>query len=104
MDARARCTAQYKLRERATPDSARLWPPGSARMPTYTRFDRFTVPLGGQEIALEDVRDDAGGMPLLRVRIRERTRFTIFDIDAATAGQWARAMLAWSEAQAAGRR
>jgi hypothetical protein len=71
-------------------------------MPTYTRFDRITVPLGGQEIALENVHDDAGGMPLLRVRIRERTRFTIFDIDAATAERWARAMLAWSEAHAAG--
>ena len=68
-------------------------------MPTYTRFETFKVPLGGQEIALEEVRDDAGGMPLLRIRIRERTRFTIFDIDAATAARWGGAMRAWSEAQ-----
>jgi hypothetical protein len=70
-------------------------------MPTYTRFESFKVPLGGQEIALEDVRDDAGGMPLLRIRIRERTRFTIFDVDAATAARWGRALLAWSESPGA---
>jgi len=68
-------------------------------MPTYTSVDRFTVPLGGQEIALEDFVHEAGGMGLLRVRIRERARFTIFDIDAATARRWGEAMLRWSEAQ-----
>jgi hypothetical protein len=67
-------------------------------MPTYTRFDAFTVPLGKQEIALENVVDDAGGMPLLRIRIRERTRFTVFDIDPATAARFGRSLLAWSEA------
>ncbi len=70
------------------------------RMPTYTRIDRFTVPLGGQEIVLEDVRDDAGGMPLLRIRIRERSRFTIFDVDATTAARWGRSMVDWSGDQA----
>jgi hypothetical protein len=68
-------------------------------MPTYTIVDRFTVPLGRQEITLEDFVHDAGGMGLLRVRIRERARFTIFDIDAATARRWGEAMLRWSEAQ-----
>jgi len=50
-------------------------------MPELTNVDRFTVPLGGQEIVLDEFVHDAGGMALLRVRIRERTRFTIFDID-----------------------
>ncbi|MEP7183116.1 MAG: hypothetical protein ABI886_13110 [Betaproteobacteria bacterium] len=69
-------------------------------MPTYTNVDSFIVPLGGQEIALEDLVHDAGGMNLLRIRIRERARFTIFDIDPATARRWGEAMLRWSEAQA----
>jgi hypothetical protein len=95
MDAHTGKIAQYEPREPAAGIRRR----GPARMPTYTRFESFKVPLGGQEIALEDVRDDVGGMPLLRIRIRERTRFTIFDIDAATAARWGRALQAWSEAQ-----
>jgi len=38
-------------------------------------------------------------MPLLRVRIREGSRYTVFDIDAASARAWAEAMLAWSSRQ-----
>ena len=38
-------------------------------------------------------------MNLLRIRIRERTRFTIFDIDADTARQWGAAMQNWADAQ-----
>ena len=68
-------------------------------MPELTTVDRFTVPLGGQEIILDEFVHDAGGMKLLRVRIRERTRFTIFDIDPLTAKAWGEAMVRWSEAQ-----
>ena len=64
-----------------------------------TPLHRFIVPLGGQAIELQDVLHDAGGMRLLRIRIRERTRFTIFDIDPATARQWGAAMQRWAEAQ-----
>ena len=71
-------------------------------MPELTNVDRFTVPLGGQEIVLDEFVHDAGGMALLRVRIRERTRFTIFDIDPATARRWGEAMLRWSDAQPGG--
>ena len=39
------------------------------------------------------------GMKLLRIRIRERTRFTIFDIDPATARQWGAAMQRWADEQ-----
>jgi hypothetical protein len=38
-------------------------------------------------------------MPLLRVRIREGRRFTVFDIDARTAADWGEALLAWGRAQ-----
>ena len=31
---------------------------------------RFRAPLGGEEIELQEVMHDAGGMKLLRVRIR----------------------------------
>jgi len=64
-----------------------------------TPLERFTAPLGGQAIELQDVLHDAGGMRLLRIRIRERTRFTIFEIDPATARHWGEAMQRWADAQ-----
>ena len=60
---------------------------------------RLRVPLGGQEIELQQLDFEAGGMSLLRTRIREKSRFTIFDIDPATAQQWGEALLAWARAQ-----
>ncbi len=65
-------------------------------------LERFKVPLGGQEIELQEIVHDAGGMALLRVRIRERTRFTIFDIDPATARAWGEAMARWAATQSDG--
>jgi uncharacterized protein DUF6967 len=56
---------------------------------------RLQVPLGGQVIELQHVAFE-GGMAMLRVRIREGHRFTVFDVDAATAMEWARAMQAWA--------
>jgi hypothetical protein len=64
-----------------------------------TPLQKFSVPLGGQSIELQDILYEGGGMNLLRIRIRERTRFTIFDIDAETARQWGAAMQAWADAQ-----
>ena len=58
--------------------------------------DKFRVPIGNQEIELQQVEYEAGGMAMLRVRIRERTRFTIFDIDPLTAERWAKGMMEWS--------
>ena len=40
-------------------------------------------------------------MSLLRTRIREKSRFTVFEIDAQTAAEWGRALLRWAEAQEA---
>lgn len=61
---------------------------------------KIKVPLGGQEIELHQIDHVEGGMSLLRVRIREGKRFTIFDIDPATAQQWAAAMQQWADSQA----
>lgn len=65
-------------------------------MDKITSLDKFRVPIGNQEIELQQVEFAAGGMPLLRIRIREASRFTIFDVDAVTAERWARQMQAWS--------
>jgi len=56
----------------------------------------FTVPLGGQLIELQQIDYGAGGMALLQVRIREGRRYTVFDIDPASARAWGEAMLEWA--------
>ena len=61
---------------------------------------KLSVPLGGQEIELQQVDFDAGGMSLLRTRIREKSRFTIFDVDPASAAKWAELMQAWAKEHA----
>lgn len=68
-------------------------------MATITALDQFTVPLGGQQIELQQIDHAEGGMSMLRVRIREGKRFTIFDIDAGTAAKWAAAMQDWAQAR-----
>jgi hypothetical protein len=49
---------------------------------------------------LQQVDYLAGGTPMLRLRIREKKRFTIFDIDAQTAARWGQAMQDWAGQQA----
>lgn len=68
-------------------------------MTRITSLDKLRVPLGGQEIELQQVDFEAGGMSFLRTRIREKSRFTIFDVDPVTAEQWGRALLRWATAQ-----
>jgi hypothetical protein len=68
-------------------------------MAQISELTKIKVPLGGQEIELQQIDHVEGGMSLLRVRIREGKRFTIFDIDPATSRQWAAAMLAWADTQ-----
>jgi hypothetical protein len=70
-------------------------------MSQTTPLDRFRVPLGGQEIELQQFDHDGGGMSLLRTRIRERSRFTVFDIDPLTAERWGQALLDWARSQPA---
>lgn len=68
-------------------------------MTSLQTLSKLRVPLGGQEIELQQVDFEAGGMSLLRTRIREKSRFTIFDVDPATAQAWGEALLRWARAQ-----
>lgn len=68
-------------------------------MAEIRELTRFKVPLGSQEIELQQIDHAEGGMSLLRIRIREGKRFTIFDIDPVTAQQWADAMQDWAQSQ-----
>jgi len=68
-------------------------------MAKISELTKFKVPLGGQEIELQQIDHVEGGMSLLRIRIREGKRFTIFDIDPATAEQWAATMQHWASSQ-----
>ena len=63
---------------------------------TLTSLDKFRVPVGNQEIELQQIEFAAGGIPVLRLRIREHRRFTIFDIDPVTAARWAEVMARWA--------
>ena len=68
-------------------------------MTRVTPLFKVRAPLGGQEIELQQLDFDAGGMSLLRTRIREKSRFTIFDIDPQTAEAWGHALLDWAGRQ-----
>ena len=81
---------------------------------------KLHAPIGGQEIELQQIDFDAGEAPsapgpaspdaagagtrikMLRTRIREGSRFTVFDVDPLTAEQWGEALLAWARAQPRG--
>jgi hypothetical protein len=68
-------------------------------MAQIAALTKIKVPLGAQEIELQQIDHVEGGMSLLRIRIREGKRFTIFDIDPGTAQQWASAMQHWADSQ-----
>ncbi len=68
-------------------------------MPRLTPLAKLRAPLGGQDIELQQVDHEAGGMSLLRTRIREGSRFTVFDIDPQTADEWGRELLRWADSQ-----
>ncbi len=62
---------------------------------TVTPLERFDAPWGRQ-IELQDVRYESG-MRLMRVRIREGKRFTVLELDGATATGLAKALASWAE-------
>jgi hypothetical protein len=68
-------------------------------MSQISELSKFRIPLGNQEVELQQIDHEAGGMSMLRIRIREAKRFTIFDIDPVTAKNWAETMLKWAESQ-----
>lgn len=65
-------------------------------MTRLTPLAKLRAPLGGQEIELQQIDFEGGGLSLLRTRIREGSRFTIFDIDPVTAAQWGQVLLDWA--------
>ncbi len=65
-------------------------------------LEKFTSALGGQVIELQQLDYEAGGMSLLRTRIRERSRFTVFEVDPGLARQWGQALLRWADTQPSG--
>lgn len=68
-------------------------------MTTITPLEKLISPLGGQVIELQQLDYAAGGMSLLRTRIREKSRFTVFEIDPLTARLWGDALLRWAQTQ-----
>ncbi len=68
-------------------------------MTQITPLDKLTNPLGGQIIELQQFDHDSGGMSLLRTRIREKSRFTVFEIDPITARLWGEALIRWADTQ-----
>jgi len=71
-------------------------------MAHISELDRFRIPLGNQQIELQQIDHAEGGISLLRIRIREGRRFTIFDIDPASAQRWGEVMQGWASSQKAG--
>ncbi len=59
-----------------------------------TPLTRIDAPYG-RKIVMESV-EYVGDMHLLRIRIREGTRFTVLEIDEETARRWSAAMAAWA--------
>lgn len=70
-------------------------------MAEIVEIDKFKIPLGGQDVELQQIDHAAGGMSLLRIRIREAKRFTIFDVDPVTAKHWGETMIKWAQTQTA---
>jgi hypothetical protein len=68
-------------------------------MTRLTPLAKLRAPMGGQDIELQQIDFDGGGMSLLRTRIREGSRFTVFDIDPQTARAWGQALLDWASEQ-----
>lgn len=67
-------------------------------MPDITPIEKLRLPFGNQEVEFQHLVHEAGGVPFLRVRIRENKRFTIFDIDPESATKWIAVMQAWADA------
>jgi hypothetical protein len=63
---------------------------------TVSDIDRFDAPWNKQ-VTLQDVQYDSG-LRMLRIRIKEGTRFTVMDVDEETARRWGGAMAAWAAA------
>jgi hypothetical protein len=59
-------------------------------------LDSFEAPWG-KKIVIQKVEYE-GGLVMLRVRIKEGSRFTLLDLDAATARRLGQGLLDWADA------
>ena len=57
--------------------------------------DEFDAPYG-RKVKLEAI-EYASGLRMLRLRIREGSRFTVMELDEATARRWIAAMGSWAD-------
>lgn len=82
---------------RVNADTLNLFKPcsHSAAVEEITKLEKFIASPFRQEIELQHVEHSAG-FNTLRIRIRERSRFTIFDVDAVTAAKWGQQLLDWA--------
>lgn len=71
---------------------------GANAVDEITKVNKFTASPFRQEVELQNVEHEAG-FTTLRIRIREKSRFTIFDIDPQTAELWGNAMIEWAREQ-----
>jgi hypothetical protein len=62
---------------------------------TVTQLDKFMAPYG-RDVTLENV-EYVNGTRVLRIRIREGSRFTVMDVNPETALRWAGVMNDWAE-------
>lgn len=60
-----------------------------------TALDQFPAPFN-KTVEVQEIEYESGGLPMLRLRIREGKRFTTMDLDWDTAERWARVMLDWA--------
>ena len=74
-------------------------PPATDDKLTVTPLLELRLPIGGQQLELQQVDYAHGGISLLRIRLREGRRFTVIDIDPVSALQWAEAMSRWGRLQ-----
>jgi hypothetical protein len=61
---------------------------------TVTPLTKIDAPYG-RKVVLENVEHESD-MRMLRIRIREGSRFTVLDIDEETASRWGTVMNAWA--------
>ena len=65
--------------------------------PEILLLDEFPAPFNKQVVLQEVIMEN--GVRLLRVRIREGSRFTIMDLDPVTAERWGAQMTTWARTQ-----
>ena len=65
--------------------------------PEILLLDEFPAPFNKQVVLQEVIMEN--GVRLLRLRIREGSRFTIMDLDPVTAERWGAQMTTWARAQ-----